>query len=60
LPPSSAVGSEDDEIGFPGVGVQHDHPSGVAVLLDRPNRNAFALCTLPQAGQKFEAFALAP
>ena len=37
--------------------MQHDHASGIAVLLDGPNRDAFALCTFPQAGQKFEAFA---
>jgi hypothetical protein len=40
--------------------MQHDHISGVAVLLDRSNRNPFALCTLPKAGQKFESFALVP
>ena len=40
--------------------MQHDHASGIAVLLDGPNRNAFALCTLPQACQQLETFALVP
>jgi hypothetical protein len=34
--------------------------SWIAVLLDGSNRDAFALCTLSQVGQKFEAFALVP
>ena len=59
-PTASPVGSKDDEIGFPIVGMQHDHTGRVAVLLDRPNRHACALGTLPQAGQQFEAFALVP
>lgn len=46
LPTASPVGSEDHEIGFPGVGMQHDHTCGVAVLLDGPDGNAVALCTL--------------
>jgi hypothetical protein len=49
-----------DEIGFPGIGMQHDDASSVPMLLDGSNRNLFALCTLAQAGQKFEAFALMP
>jgi hypothetical protein len=36
--------------------MQHDEPSGIAVLLDSPNRYAFAFCTFPQVSQKFEAF----
>ena len=34
--------------------------SGIAVLLDGPYRDALALRTFPQAGQKFETFALVP
>jgi len=60
LPAASPVGSEDDEVCFPGVGMQHDHLGRLAVLLDRPNRNACTLCALLQAGQKCEAFALVP
>ena len=40
--------------------MQHDDPSGIAVLLDSPNRYTFALCTFPQAGQKIEAFLRMP
>jgi len=40
--------------------MQHDCPSWIAVLLDGPYPNAFALCAFAQAGQKFETFALAP
>jgi hypothetical protein len=40
--------------------MQHDRPSWVAVLLDGPNRNAFALGAFPQAGQELEAFTLVP
>ena len=60
LPAAPPVGSKDDQIGFPRIGVQHNHASGIAVLLDGPNRDAFALGTFSQAGQKFEAFALVP
>jgi hypothetical protein len=38
--------------------MQHDGSSWIAVLLDGPNRNAFALGAFPQAGQEFEAFTL--
>jgi hypothetical protein len=27
--------------------MQHDDPSGIAVLLDSPKRYAFAFCTFP-------------
>ena len=40
--------------------MQYDHPGGIAVLLDGPNGDALALRTLPQAGQKFQTFALLP
>jgi hypothetical protein len=40
--------------------MQHDRASGIAVLLDGPYRDALALRTFPQAGQKFETFALVP
>jgi hypothetical protein len=60
LPAAPPVGSEDDQIGFFGRGLQHDRARRIAMLLDGPNRNAFALRTLSQAGQKLEAFALVP
>ena len=60
LPATAPVGAKDDEIGLPGIGMQHDHTSWIAVLLDSPYRNSCALCPLPEAGQKFEAFALVP
>lgn len=47
LPAASPVGSKDDEISLPGIGVQHDHASRLAVLLDRPYQNSCALCALP-------------
>ena len=60
-PPTSApVRSENDEVGFPGIGMQHDHASGITVLLDGPNGDACALRTLTQAGQELETFALVP
>ena len=40
--------------------MQYDHPRGIAVLLDSPNRDAFAFCTFPQGCQELEAFALLP
>lgn len=60
LPPPPPIGSKDHEIGFPRIRMQHNHASRIAVLLDRSNRDARALRTLPQAGQKFEPFALVP
>jgi hypothetical protein len=60
LPAPPPVGTKDDEVGLLRIGMQHDRSSWIAVLLDGPNRNALALCALPQAGQKFEAFALVP
>jgi cardiolipin synthase len=47
-------------IGLSRVGLQHDRAGRVAVLLDRPHRNAFAFCAVPQAGQQCKTFALAP
>src|SRR5688572_14111316 len=46
-PTPSPVRSKNDEVGFPGVGMQHDHASGIAVLLDSPNWYAFAFGTFP-------------
>ncbi len=60
LPPAPPIGTKDDEIGLPRVGMQHNRAGGVAVLLDCPHRNTFAFCAFPQAGQKFKTFALAP
>ena len=40
--------------------MQHDHASGITVLLDSPNGDAGALSALTQAGQEFEAFTLVP
>lgn len=60
LPSAPPVGAKDDEVGFPCVGMQHDRASRITVLLDGPNPDSFALSTLPQACQKFEAFALVP
>jgi len=40
--------------------MEHDHAGWIAVLLDGPNRNARALRTLLQAGQKIEALTLMP
>jgi hypothetical protein len=40
--------------------MQHDRSSWIAMLLDGPNRNAFALGPFPQAGQESEAFTLVP
>lgn len=60
LPPAPPVGAKDDEVGFPCVGMQHDRACWIAVLLDGPNPDSFALSTRAQAGQKFETFALVP
>jgi hypothetical protein len=60
LPAASPVGSKDDEIGLPRIGMQHDGAGWIAVLLDNPYQNSLALCALPQAGKKFETFALVP
>jgi hypothetical protein len=59
-PAAPTIGSQDDEVGFPGVGMQHDDSSGIAVLLDSPNCYTFAFCTFPKARQKFEAFLRVP
>jgi hypothetical protein len=40
--------------------MQHDRACWIAVLLDGPNPDSFALSTFAQAGQKFETFALVP
>jgi hypothetical protein len=40
--------------------MQYDRSSWIALLLDGPNRYAFALSAFPQAGQEFEAFTLVP
>ena len=58
LPPAPPIGSKDDKIGFPPIRMQDNHAGRIAGLLNGSNRNALALCTLPQAGQKFEPFAL--
>jgi len=60
LPAATPVGSKDDEIGLPRIGMQHDGAGWIAVLLDNPYQNSLALCALPQAGKKFETFALVP
>lgn len=60
LPSAPPVGAKDDEVGFRCVGMQHDRACWIAVLLDGPNLDSFALSTCAQAGQKFEAFALVP
>jgi hypothetical protein len=39
--------------------VEHDYTSRVALLLDDPNRDTLALCTLAQAREQLQAFALA-
>jgi hypothetical protein len=59
-PTPPPVRSKYDEVGFPRIRMQHDDASWIAVLLDGPNGDALALCTFPQAGQKFEAFPLVP
>ena len=40
--------------------MQHDDASGIAVLLDDPHRDAFALCTLAQPCQQIETLARPP
>ena len=52
--------TDDHEIGFPRIGMQHDRASGIAVLLDGPHRDTFALGAFTQARQQCEAFALVP
>jgi len=46
LPAATPVGSKDDEIGLPRIGMQHDGAGWIAVLLDDPYQNAVALCAL--------------
>jgi len=60
LPPAPPVGAEHDEVGLARIGMEHDRPRRIAVLLDGPHRNAYALCPLSQAGQQFETVALVP
>ena len=60
MPPAPPVGTKDDEIGLPRIGMQHDGSSWIPVLLDGPNGDSRTLCALPQAGQKFETFPLVP
>jgi hypothetical protein len=58
LPPAPPIGSKDDEIGLPRIGMQDNHARRVAVLFNGSNRNALSLCTFPKAGQQLEPFAL--
>jgi hypothetical protein len=37
--------------------MQHDHASGIALLLDDSDRNAVPLCTFPEVGQQLKTFA---
>ena len=60
LPAASPVGTEDDEICSPGVGVQHDDLSRVPLLLDDPYWDAFPFSALPEVGEQFEPFARSP
>ena len=59
-PAAPPIGSDDNKIRFPRIGMQHDRASGIAVLLDGPHRDTFALGAFTQARQQFEAFALVP
>jgi hypothetical protein len=56
LPSSSTVGSKDDQVGFPRVGVQDDDASRIPVLFDDADWDAFPLGTFPQLGEQFETF----
>ena len=58
-PPSSSVGSQNDEIDFPGVCMKHDDAGGITVLLFDVHLYACRLCTFPKVGQVFEPLACA-
>src|SRR6185436_21187317 len=60
LPAAPPVRAKDNEIGFPRIGMQHDHLRRIAMLFDGANQNTFALRAFPQAAQQFDAFALTP
>src|SRR4029079_2869704 len=53
-PPSSSIGSQNDDIDFPGICVKHDHPGGISVLLFDAHLYACRLCALPKVGQVLE------
>ncbi len=58
LPTPAAVGAKHDEIGFSGVGMQHDHAGGIALLLDNANRHTGSLRSGAQLLQQVESFDL--
>ena len=58
-PPSSTVGSQNDDIDFPGVGMKHDNAGGITVLLFDAHLHACRLCAFPKMGEVFEPFVLA-
>src|SRR3954453_7212669 len=58
-PPSSSVGSQNDDIDFPGVGMKHDHAGGIAVLLVDAHLHTRRLGAFPKMGEVFEPLACA-
>jgi hypothetical protein len=56
LPATSTVRTEHNEVCFPGVRVQDDNASGIAMLFDSSNWNPGAFRTLAQTGETFDPF----
>ena len=54
-PPSSSVGSQDDDIDFPGVCMKNDHAGGITVLLFDPHLHSRRLCAFPKMSEVFES-----
>ena len=58
-PPSSSVGSQNDDIDFPGVCMKDDHAGRITVLLFDAHLHARRLCAFPKMGEVFEPLACA-
>jgi hypothetical protein len=58
-PPSSSVGSQNDDIDPPGIGMKHDQPGRITVLLFDPHLYARRFCTFPKMGEIVEPLACA-
>lgn len=56
-PSSSPVGSQNDDVDFPGVCMKHDHGGRITVLLFDAHFYACCLCALPKISEVFKPLA---